>query len=1306
MGSGSGGGAAVYSKSGHIRNGSTLDVTLTGERLLGGADGPQKRKADANESLRKPFKAPRLNSTSSSSSEPSRNRPLAQSQRSNFGASLGQSASSSTRSPPPENSPASTPTTSSFRSSALRRPSEIAPPAREVGNCRYSLTTIWSATMDKANLKIGGDMASEIPAFAARLGQRAPTLLGADFAPQPSKLSDPHSFTPEITVKISLAEDEPGTTLLSSELNSIARDVLLDPSDLNNALNEEDYRSGEDDAGGSDDNKAARLAYEEKRVRCLTKHGEWLQTEQQRARARLQARKEFDGTLVAVAKPLERVLRRANHRLAEHKFPPPPLTSQNVGSLVEAPNTLDLLNKLQLLSPLPADHPALELVEGNDPMEEIGEAAAGQPSFARYYLRKIEWPTGAAFFGFLDDCDRFFPAESPRWTVLRDELEAQLGANRDKESPIAVPYGGMTIALTPIGRAEQDSNGILQSCMGQLLALLQHDPPISEFANDVVHCVYELVELRQPASSTLDANLPRIGNVEIALIANLHVSLNSADGGRLLTPDVSALEPFLTCANARRTVREEAGCLETDDSREANAQWSALEELAPTAPVLPEEDEQVAAHLKDELRFLQKQRASEVGLVPDSDLSSAFENIVSDASGGTTRLHGQYIEVLVSKTIFSLIDFWGLCSRHFLVIFIIFFLYRYLSIKRPTLIITRSSKVSYLFRSGMVQSSRRLFDSFLAVTAIKEIVWRETETPRWTETGIATVALVQYGPGADDSALQVATMDEGRVKYNPQAQDAAVALAAGAICVAAIARRVLLDAMHKAAIPTSDRQQRLEWLRNAKRATDELVISTGLGAYLEQARADYLDIAQRLASLRGLGYYAWHEAIVVAHGGSVADAAAHRSCLAKDHIAKQEPGPVFIGDPLVSTDEQELVSACFDSSTGKFRTDLIVDADADTKLDGTISPAPVIATRPTGTKEWVEWFIKTAEGVEMRRSAGGIDTGKGRGKTVEMRQRTKALQTSEAFVREEKKRRDRGTTLPLVGELMIHQAVERMNEKFEKGAAPKSRTAIKDFSKHPCIDAKRISLSPLFSATALLLTDSNPPKKTTTTEYIKEAGLQLVRDAVVRALPAVLVEQVESLSIYLASSANARLKHGAAIDGALVSLLSDFALSQREEMLTEAETDNHENPDVAVILNCSVTFPAHGEDRAWGGGVAGGLAKTVNHVVDGFAMAWWECGADQCSTRRLLSRAGTHKHDCPGSTSHAASMRIVGPLIPASTPILSILPITVIRRINLGFALGPGDEILKTVAGKQKGPAATALVDRAEEAFWRWRQPA
>lgn len=308
--------------------------------------------------------------------------------------------------------------------------------------------------------------------------------------------------------------------------------------------------------------------------------------------------------------------------------------------------------------------------------------------------------------------------------------------------------------------------------------------------------------------------------------------------------------------------------------------------------------------------------------------------------------------------------------------------------------------------------------------------------------------------------------------------------------------------------------------------------------------------------------------------------------MAKKRIAKQEPGPVFVGDPLVTKEDRDLVASCFDSS-GKFQTNLIppptllrsarlrqlveiLNADAEAKLDGTILPAPTIATRATGMNEWVEWFVMAQEGVEMRRSAGGIDTGKGRGKTVEMRQRIKALRTSEAFVREENRRRARGTTLPLVGELTITQAVERMSEKFEKGAAAKvgrfklemcercfctflHYSGIKNFSQHPCVDAKRVSLSPLFAATALLLTNSRAPETTASTEYIKESGLQLVREKVVRALPAVLVEQLESLSIHLPALAQARLRQGAAIDGALVSLLSHFSLSLYEERLTEAE---------------------------------------------------------------------------------------------------------------------------------------------------------
>lgn len=123
--------------------------------------------------------------------------------------------------------------------------------------------------------------------------------------------------------------------------------------------------------------------------------------------------------------------------------------------------------------------------------------------------------------------------------------------------------------------------------------------------------------------------------------------------------------------------------------------------------------------------------------------------------------------------------------------------------------------------------------------------------------------------------------------------------------------------------------------------------------YLETARAEYLDILQQLASLRGLGYYTWHKAIVVAHGGSVADATTHRSRLAKERIAKQEPGPTFVGKPLTTKEDLDLIASCFNPS-GKFRTGLvpppallrsarlqqlveILDADAEADLDGRVA---------------------------------------------------------------------------------------------------------------------------------------------------------------------------------------------------------------------------------------------------------------------------------------------------------------------------------------------------------------------------------
>ena len=702
---------------------------------------------------------------------------------------------------------------------------------------------------------------------------------GSAAAP-PGLAASPARDSPELPTRIATA---------------LRNDALLQEADLVFAAEDEDHP------------EVNNTTYEATRLQKLADHKPWLDQQIELARARREQRKAKDAELASVGgDPLERVLERANARLAERRFPPPPLRRDSVGPLATASRTLGLLNAISALSPLPVDHPALELVEGDDPLDGDGlDPNPKERSLARYYLRELEWPDAATFGGFLTDCDRFFPAEIPRWTSWRDELEAQLGAGRDKESPITVLYGGMTIASTPIGRAEQDSDGSLQTCMGQLLALLQHDPPISEFANNVVRRVYELVELRQPAASTFDANLARIGNVEVALIANLPLSLNSADGGRLIR--VAALPEVENVVER------------------ASATWPDLEQLAPSGASSSFNESATQQHFSDYLAYLKRMPTGDVGQLVD-EATDALGTITADASGGCSRPSingGQPFELLVAKNItlsglknaesytgpaagrgpalraeldtrilkspganlrrfFAIVNLWCICSRHRLVIIAIIFLIRYIRIRRPILVITESSKMNWLFRSGLVAKSldtsaaeaQRWLDQQVpsSKSLIKrltrrgpDIAWRETETEGWIGV-IGTVAVVQVGPDAIDTALQVAQMDFGRVKYDPRAQDHAIALGSAALAVAALARRVVLLHLRAGPAPTADADLRKAWLRDAKRATDELVISTGLGAYLEQARREYLDIAQRLASLRGLGYYARHEAIVVAHG--------------------------------------------------------------------------------------------------------------------------------------------------------------------------------------------------------------------------------------------------------------------------------------------------------------------------------------------------------------------------------------------------------------------------------------------------------
>lgn len=203
------------------------------------------------------------------------------------------------------------------------------------------------------------------------------------------------------------------------------------------------------------------------------------------------------------------------------------------------------------------------------------------------------------------------------------------------------------------------------------------------------------------------------------------------------------------------------------------------------------------------------------------------------------------------RTISAIVNLWCICSGHRLVIIAIIFLVRYIRMRRPILLTTESSKMNWLFRSGLVARSldtstadtQRWLDQQIPSSKglIKRltrrgpnIAWRKTETEGWIGV-IGTVAVVQVGPDAIDTCLQVATMDFGRVKYDLQAQDAAIAVGSAALAVAALARRVVLLRLRAGPIPTADADLRKAWLRDAKRATDELVASTGLGACLETA---------------------------------------------------------------------------------------------------------------------------------------------------------------------------------------------------------------------------------------------------------------------------------------------------------------------------------------------------------------------------------------------------------------------------------------------------------------------------------------
>lgn len=155
--------------------------------------------------------------------------------------------------------------------------------------------------------------------------------------------------------------------------------------------------------------------------------------------------------------------------------------------------------------------------------------------------------------------------------------------------------------------------------------------------------VHEFTELRLPASKATDANWPVIGDTEVALIASIKPSaFNSADGGRLLRIDPSALGDFAQQVSDLRATR------------------SALDALAPPDQMLVETDDvyhQIKSALDDSISYFKNYEEEKAGLILDRATEGgrrAYDDILANMTALRTRLNGQgfhLFEFLLAKDI-------------------------------------------------------------------------------------------------------------------------------------------------------------------------------------------------------------------------------------------------------------------------------------------------------------------------------------------------------------------------------------------------------------------------------------------------------------------------------------------------------------------------------------------------------------------------------------------------------------------------------------------------------------------------------
>ncbi|POY70277.1 hypothetical protein BMF94_6718, partial [Rhodotorula taiwanensis] len=391
-------------------------------------------------------------------------------------------------------------------------------------------------------------------------------------------------------------------------------------------------------------------------------------------------------------------------------------------------------------------------------------------------------------------------------------------------------------------------------------------------------------------------------------------------------------------------------------------------------------------------------------------------------------------------------NLWQWQLRHLKVGWAICFLIRYICCVDPLLLRVFSGKMSHLFRSslicGALDTSAPGLDDFLACASSTTeasleailskscvLVWREL-APSNHMRDAGKTSVVQWGPHASNLSIIFAELDPGFHKYDPSVSDLVVDLVQLTAAKAAFAREALgrlLAFEYGATGAPAAAAPRREFLREARRRCEARSVAMGLEARLLRARDELATAFGALNAARQLS--AGDRRLAddedrkrerrseSAHLG-VANRAAQLEFLGPPlpapvmsvlELHYSAPDDGFLSPKLLSLTSYPVLGDPLDPATLWPRLVQLVDLLAEhteATLDGLESPVSALPTTgaPVASREWVGWFCRAPEGVEVARSASKAGWAGERDWDAEAR----ALQSEQQRAREEQKRASRG----------------------------------------------------------------------------------------------------------------------------------------------------------------------------------------------------------------------------------------------------------------------------------------------------------